>query len=129
MSKPLLYISLLLTALMLTGCSTTTSTTQMAANLINKQAVNTIDQGNYPAKNPARVALYTQDKIPHTAYRIIGQARVSRYNFLGMQREDVTMHDMMKRLAASVGGDGLIDIQNNADSMQANVIAFQKILF
>jgi len=35
---------------------------------------------------------------------------------------------MIKKLAASIGGDGLIDIQNNEKELQANVIAYQKIL-
>jgi len=81
-----------------------------------------------PAKNPARVALYQPDQSPHAPYRIIGHARVSRYNLLGTERESVILDDMMKKMAASIGGDGLINIENNDDSVEGHVIAYEKIL-
>ena len=117
-----------LVALMLGGCGTThQSPTQMANNLLNKQTV-VATSTPLPAKNPNHVAIYTNDKTPRTAYRVIGVATVSKTNLLGMLREEATMHSMMKTLAASIGGDGVMDITHSQDSIKANVIAFQKIL-
>lgn len=61
-------------------------------------------------------------------YRVIGVATVARHNIIGVMREDATIHDMMKNLAASVGGDGLINLNEIKDGMQATIIQYQKIL-
>jgi hypothetical protein len=121
-------IMILLTFL-LSGCATQDRyPTQMAANLINRQQVVATTTEYYPAKKPQTVSLYTHEETPHTAYRIIGLASVSKFNLFGMKREEVTLNDMMKNLAASIGGDGLINLYSNDLKMEANVIAFQKIL-
>lgn len=82
----------------------------------------------YPPKSPQTVSWYTNQKKPGAAYRIIGVAKVPKRNMLGMARENEAMHSMMKNLAASIGGDGLIDEKSTERDMQANVIAYQKIL-
>ncbi|HLB43006.1 MAG TPA: hypothetical protein VJN02_09215 [Gammaproteobacteria bacterium] len=114
---------------LLISCSTTgKSPTQVASNFINGQSVVHTTKETYPARNPQQVALYIGDKTPHTAYRVIGIAKISRYNLLGLKRQNAALENMMKKLAASIGGDGIIDIYTNNDSMQANIIQFQKIL-
>ena len=113
---------------LLISCSTGKSPTQVASNLINRQSVVHTTKETYPARNPRQVALYAGDKTPHTAYRVIGIAKISRYNLLGLKRPDAALKDMMKSLAASIGGDGVIDIYSNNDTMQANIIQFQRIL-
>lgn len=127
MSYPLL--ATIMVAFLLGGCATKgQSSTQVASNFINRQHVVTTTQDTYPAKNPQSVAVYSADKTPHAPYRVIGVATVSKYNLLGMQRKEDTVHDMMKKLAASVGGDGLINMSTGNESVQANIIAFQKIM-
>jgi hypothetical protein len=103
-------------------------TTQMASNFIHRQDVRKTTKDKYPPKNPTTVAMYTKDTSPHTAYRVIGVAKVSKYNLIGLQRQENTINDMMKDLAASIGGDGLIDMSENHENIEAKIIAFQKIL-
>ena len=114
----------------ITSCCQTCgrSPTQMASNIIQRQNVTTITHQTFPAKNPQTVALYTKESAPHTAYRVIGMATVSKKNLLGVERQDETVHSMMKNLAASIGGDGLIDVGQSGDDVQGKVIAYQKIL-
>lgn len=127
MSYP--FLAAITIAFLLGGCSTTgQSTTQVASNFINRQHVVTTTKETYPAKNPQTIALYSSDKTPHAPYKVIGVATVSKYNLLGMPRKDDTVHDMMKSLAASVGGDGLINVSSGDENVQANIIAFQKIM-
>ncbi|RDI48775.1 YajG family lipoprotein [Aquicella lusitana] len=128
MSYPIMAV---IAVAFLGGCATkgqTTDPTQVASNFINRQHVVATTKDTYPAKNAKNVALFSEHKTPHAPYRVIGVATVSKYNILGMKREDETIHTMMKNLAASIGGDGIIDVSSNHESMKANIIAFQKIL-
>lgn len=119
---------LILSTFLLSNCSSTHTPSTNLANNLNRQSVTLTTAQNYPAKNPKTVTIYTTTQSPQTAYRVIGVAKVSKYNLMGMQRQETTITDMMKHLAASIGGDGLMNITNHDDHMQANVIAFEKIL-
>jgi hypothetical protein len=118
----------------LASCQTQTTPTnrpptQVATNLIQRQNITKLTAESYPAKNPKSITVYNDKKTPHTGYRVIGVASVSKYNLLGIKRQEKTLNDMMKKLAASIGGDGLINISQNKEGMKANVIAYQRILF
>lgn len=104
------------------------SSTQAAHNFINRQTVTPTSSEQYPARNPKNVTVFNEVKKPHAPYRVIGVAKISKYNVLGMKRHDHTLHSMMKNLAASMGGDGLINVNMREDNLEADIIAFQKIL-
>lgn len=82
----------------------------------------------FPAKSPQTVSLYTSDKTPPSAYRVIGLAKVSRYNLIGSERKEDTVNTLMKQAAASIGGDGIIDINQTNKDVEGKIIAYQKIL-
>lgn len=115
---------------LLSGCNTTqpNSPTTLATNFIQRQKIIATTEEIYPRKQAEAISLYTKEKTPHKAYKIIGVASVSKYNLFGIQRKEDTLTKMIKNLAASIGGDGLIDIKHNDHQIQANVIAYQKIL-
>src|SRR5438128_1039876 len=120
---------LIIGAFLLEGCSTTgQSSTQLASNFIQRQHVATISKDKYPPKNPRNIALYNAINKPMMPYRIIGVATVARHNIIGLNREDTTINDMMKKLAASVGGDGLININEGRNGIEGTIIQYQKIL-
>jgi len=117
-------------SVILTACATSSrSPTQVASNYIQRQDVVVLGKEAYPAKNPQRVALYEKNQSPNTGYRIIGQASVSKHNLFGVARQDKTIDIMLKSLAASIGGDGLINVKRTGDNTKASVIAYQRILF
>lgn len=129
MKKPhlSLWISL---ALLFNACAPHGETpTQLASNFVNRQKVTRTTQETYtPKKNLQHITLYTKERLPHTAYRVIGVATISKYNLLGKKRNEADLHLLMKNLAASMGGDGLIDISHTDEAIHANIIAFQRIL-
>lgn len=113
---------------LLVGCSTSGQPPrQLATNFIQRQQVDIITKDKLPAKNPNLVALYIKEK-PMTPYRIIGSAKVARHNLIGFSREQKTLHTMMKKLAASIGGDGVINLTESNEGLQATIIQYQKIL-
>jgi hypothetical protein len=117
------------TCLSITGCATQQhSPVQMANHFIHNENVTQTTADTFPAKNPKQVAIYSSEKIPSTPYRVIGVATVAKHNLLGMQRADTTIHTRMKEIAAAIGGDGIININNSNEQMQASIIQFQKIL-
>lgn len=113
----------------LVGCCTSSnrSTTQLASNYLNKQAIVATTKEYYPPKNPQHIFLYTNENKPLKPYRIIGIATVSKHNLIGTLREQETLDAMMKKLAASIGGDAVIKIANNDEQVEAHVIQFQRI--
>ena len=113
---------------LLTSCTSTRTTTQMAANFINRQTIVTTTKETYPPKNPKHIALYTNEHKPLTPYRIIGVATISKHNFFGGKRQAETLNSMMKNLAASIGGDALIQTNVNNETIKVNIIQFQRIL-
>jgi hypothetical protein len=116
MGKCNLVLAMMLTSLLVNGCTT------------KGDNVSVTTHDSYPSKKPQSVSLYTTTQHPNAAYRVIGVAKVSKYNMLGMQRRDATINSMMKKFAASIGGDGLIDVTQTDNEVQANVIAYQHIL-
>lgn len=122
-------LSLIGLSFLIIGCTTSgQSSTQLASNFINRQHVVATTKESYAPKNPKNIALYAKNEKPLSPYRIIGIATVSKHNLIGMQRQDNTLHEMMKKLAASIGGDALINISDNTENMQASIIQFQRIL-
>lgn len=113
----------------LNGCATPShSPTQLASNFIHNEQIVHTTPDTFPAKNPNQVAIYSHEKIPSTPYRVIGVATVSRHNLFGIQRADASLQNRIKEIAAALGGDGVININNNTEHMQASIIQFQKIL-
>lgn len=115
-------------SLLLLGCTHPHSPTQMASNFINRQSVVPTTNETYPAKSPQHVAVYNNASAPLMPYRVIGVASISKFNLLGVERKEATMHTMLKQLAASAGGDGIINLNSDKNTMQAHIIAYQHIL-
>lgn len=126
LTKTVMISSLL--ALLSACANTGHSPGQMASNLLNRESITSTTHETYPPKNPQTVALYSFKKSPPTAYRIIGVAHVSKYNLLGRLRPTHAVHSRIKNLAASIGGDGIMDINSQGEAVEAKVIAFQKIM-
>lgn len=70
------------------------------------------------------VALYTQGKKPNAPYKILGSEKVSQYNMVGIKRQEAHIREAMRKLAAGLGGDAVIDIQHSDKNIVGTVIAF-----
>jgi hypothetical protein len=79
------------------------------------------------SKDPLAVSMLTISK-PDRPYQVVGKAIVSRYNIAGIKRQEATIRDILRELAASLNGDALIDFKNDGKTITATVIAYKQAL-
>ncbi len=99
----------------LIGCATNT----------NKEKKTTHLSKNTPTKNPLAVALYSGQKKPEKPYVVLGKGSVSKYNQVGIKRQEANIRDVMRHMAAKLGGDAVINISHDANTVTGTVIAFK----
>lgn len=74
-------------------------------------------------KNPLTVTfLKGKPKMP---YKVVGLESISKFNLGGNKRQEASIRDGMRELAAAMGGDAVIDIKHDAKSISGTVIAYQ----
>ncbi len=80
----------------------------------------------HTTKDPFAIAVYTQKqnviKIP---YKIIGQTSIPEYNPGGIKRQAACLYDTLRTLAASMGGDAIINIVYDNKKVTGTVIAYE----
>ncbi len=103
-------------ALALSGCVTTQS---------HKTATPTPPPQKNASKNPISVTIYTGKQKPDKPYVILGHETVSKYNLVGIKRQEANLKDSIRHLAAKQGGDAVIDIANHGDSISYTVISYK----
>jgi hypothetical protein len=106
----------------LSGCSTFCSTDYSHKNtavITNKEA----DSTKHPPKDPAMVTLYKQGN-PQSHYKVIGKGIISKYNLGGIKRQEGLIHDALRDIAASMGGDAVIDIKKDDRHVIGTVITY-----
>ena len=121
-------ICLAVAVFLMMGCASNISSHSSKLSLNNRAHTSTSLEV-FPSNNLQKIALYQQgDPPPARPYKIIGTGVVSKYNLLGMKRENNTLHTLLQRLAASAGGDAVINVQHDDKTVKGNIITFQRIL-
>lgn len=78
-------------------------------------------------KNPVGIQVYASGQRPVRPYKVIGTETVSKYNPAGIKRQTAMIHDVMRNLAASIGGDAVIDVHPEDKSLTGKVIIYQNV--
>ena len=117
-------------AFALTGCTTPLPKSQHATKTIKQgEAMISYATAKHKPKGGGNiVAFYPREANLKRPYRIIGKEIVSRYNFIGLERRTKTMNEIMKNLAASMGGDAVINITADNLKVEGTVISFERVL-
>lgn len=113
--KRLYLLILIYIGLSLSGCAT------------NNKSITPNNPNTLAKKDPISVTFYTHGQKPTDKYTIIGKGTISKFNVGGIKRQTATLHDAMRNLAASMGGDAIINIEHDDKSITATVIAYQKM--
>lgn len=79
-----------------------------------------------PAINPISVTLYTNKQKPEKPFIVLGHESVSKYNKVGIKRQEANLKDSIRQLAATKGGNAVIDITHHPDSISYTVINTDK---
>lgn len=108
-------------SLSLIGCATTN--TNANTHTTAKKSFNLSE--NAIKKNPITVAFYTGENKPKKPYIIIGKETVSKYNKVGIKRQEAHIRDAMRHIAATLGGDAVINISNDANTVTGTIIAYK----
>lgn len=95
------------------------------ATPVNKETKPTTLSKKTTLKNPMSIALYTGEKKPNKPYVIIAKKTISKFNQVGIKRQEANIRDVMRHTAANIGGDAVIDISNDANSVTGTIIAFK----
>lgn len=120
----LYLLSVIYIGFALTSCS---STHQPVNDQKNKPITTTPipPTASHKKKNPLTVTFYTKGQ-PNVPYTIVGQESISKFNMGGNKRQEANIRDGMRELAAAMGGDAVINIKHDSNSISGTVVAYQK---
>lgn len=119
----ILYLfTVIYAALILTGCVDSIQNPP-AAHIATQST--TITPPCHRYKNPLQVSLITHAK-PDRPYQVLGVATVSKFNVVGIKRQEATIRDIMRKFAAQMDGDALIDIKITDNTISGTIIAYKK---
>jgi hypothetical protein len=115
----LYLLSAIYIGLTLTACSTENTCPSCQQTALNNKESSVIP------KSPMKVAFYTKSK-PNLPYNVIGNESISKFNAGGNKRQEANIRDGMRELAAAMGGDAIINIKHNDNSISGTIVAYQE---
>jgi hypothetical protein len=77
-------------------------------------------------RNPISVQVYAKSTELDHPYKILGKETISKFNSSGIKRQDACIHDALRKLAASLGGDAVINITRDERHVTGTIVAFDK---
>ena len=106
---------------MLIGCSSMHTTHSASPNTTPGKSV-----ALAKPKNPMDISFYPGGKNPSNAYTVLGEAKISKFNKVGIKRQDAVIHDALRMAAASMGGDAIIEVKHTNKAVIGQVITFER---
>lgn len=79
-------------------------------------------------KNPISVQVYASGAKLNHPYVVLGKESISKFNAGGIKRQDACIHDALRNLAASLGGDAVINVTRDDTHVTGTIVAFEKKL-
>lgn len=123
--RALYLVTVINIGLTLTGCSYFESTQPTSPTHQEKVTALAEPIKNYDLKDPVTVSFYSKGH-PRSPYQIIGKETVSKFNHVGIKRQEAIIRDTMRQLAASIGGDAVIDVRHDKTFVTGTVIRLGK---
>lgn len=115
--KTLYLLSIIYIGFTLTSCAST-------ASPVHTSTTTPPTISHHSHKNPLAVTFYTKGKKPISPYKVIGEESIAKYNVGGIKKQEAVVRDAMSQLAAAMGGDAIINLKQDAQSISGTVIRF-----
>jgi hypothetical protein len=125
--KTLYLLGAIYIALITQGC-TTTDLAQPAPPSTTATELPLKPTQNHHHKDPLNVSFITPEKQLNLPYQVVGKATVSKFNAVGVKRQEATIRDIMRQLAASLDGDAVMDVKRDKGIVTAKVIAYKQLI-
>jgi hypothetical protein len=75
--------------------------------------------------NPMAVQVYPQGTRLTHPYTILAHESVSKFNAGGIKRQEANIHDTLRDLAASIGGDAVINVKHDSKEVTGTIVSFE----
>lgn len=127
MNKLNVTLTLLITSL-LSSCSTTHTShhpTSASTPKVQDSSAKPCPKKNQtcPRINPLAVQVYPKGIQLQHPYKVIAKGTVSKFNQAGNKRQDAMIHDDLRKLAASMGGNAIINVTRDKERVTGTVVA------
>lgn len=119
----LYLLSIIYISFALTSCMTMDQPYRKQSNS-SMAAVKPLSSASLHKKNPLTISFYSKNKLK-SPYIVIGKESISKFNMGGNKRQEASIRDGMRELAAAMGGDAVINIKHDANTISGTVIAYQ----
>lgn len=116
--KQLTSIIICASVVALSGCTASDVT-----SLMNNGTAVSSSNTKLKATNPAKVKLYFGNAGLPKHYRVIGHISADNYSMAAIPHSQETIANELKKQAASIGGNGVINIATGLDRTTGDVIA------
>lgn len=114
--KKLYLLSILSIVLILTSCASV-QTSKPENHKVTK-----------PSIDPLTVSFYNGKRSQEHPYHVKGKATVSQYNVVGIKRQEATIRDLMRQMAAKLGGNAVVDITHDDKAITGTVVEYNNQL-
>lgn len=94
--------------LSLTACSPSDFT-----NIVSSGGAVSTSDVHLSATHPNKIKIYFSDSRAPKKYQTIGRVSAENYNFLGMEHTQEVIMNELKKQAATLGANGIINVSNN----------------
>lgn len=77
-------------------------------------------------KNPLSVSFYQKGASLQHTYKVLGVKSVSKYNKAGIKRQEACIRDNMRKIAANMGGDAVIEENRTNKVVTGTIVSFEE---
>ena len=106
------------------GCTTIHDIPQKTNQIITGSKITKKSTKHYSSTTPNSVILLASNNIANKHYTTIADISINRYNMVGVKRQEAVLNDLMRKNAAFLGGNAIINIHKNHHKKSGQVIRF-----